>query len=300
MRPARDIPLALYLTLLAALALSASHASAQQPPTLPLHAPVPETRTAPPEGTPPAAPAIPEPRPGAPGFPSESGEKPLPSVAPPPPDQAPIPERRPDEPAAPPAPIPEPADPRSAERPAAALPPQEQACRRRLSELGVEFENRPARQDPAGCSIPYPVVVRSLGRTIALQPEAEMNCAMAEAAARFSGDVAAPTARTVFAQELTAIGHASAYVCRPRNGTRKLSEHAFGNALDIAAFTLADGRRVDVVERPGEGEARFLGALRKAACGPFKTVLGPGSDADHALHFHFDLAPRKNGGTFCQ
>jgi hypothetical protein len=40
--------------------------------------------------------------------------------------------------------------------------------------------------------------------------------------------------------------------------------------------------------------------VRKAACGPFKTVLGPGSDADHALHFHFDLAPRRHGGTFCQ
>ena len=31
-----------------------------------------------------------------------------------------------------------------------------------------------------------------------------------------------------------------------------------------------------------------------------ETVLGPGSDADHALHFHFDLEPRRNGGTFCQ
>ncbi|TIQ63130.1 MAG: extensin family protein, partial [Mesorhizobium sp.] len=36
------------------------------------------------------------------------------------------------------------------------------------------------------------------------------------------------------------------------------------------------------------------------ACGPFKTVLGPGSDADHSLHLHLDLAPRRNGGTFCQ
>jgi hypothetical protein len=51
---------------------------------------------------------------------------------------------------------------------------------------------------------------------------------------------------------------------------------------------------------PDPKAAKFLGAIRKAACGPFKTVLGPGSDADHALHFHFDLAPRRNGGTFCQ
>ncbi|RVC58123.1 extensin family protein, partial [Mesorhizobium sp. M00.F.Ca.ET.038.03.1.1] len=35
-------------------------------------------------------------------------------------------------------------------------------------------------------------------------------------------------------------------------------------------------------------------------CGQFKTGLGPGSDAEHALHFHFDLEPRRNGSTFCQ
>ena len=44
----------------------------------------------------------------------------------------------------------------------------------------------------------------------------------------------------------------------------------------------------------------FLDRIRKAACSPFTTVLGPGSDADHATHFHFDLAKRRNGSTFCQ
>ncbi len=103
-----------------------------------------------------------------------------------------------------------------------------------------------------------------------------------------------------FGQTLKSVSHASAYVCRPRNGTRKLSEHAFGNALDIASFTLSDGTMVAVELRPDEKPAIFLGKLRKAACGPFKTVLGPGSDPDHALHFHLDLAPRRHGGTFCQ
>jgi hypothetical protein len=40
--------------------------------------------------------------------------------------------------------------------------------------------------------------------------------------------------------------------------------------------------------------------VRKAACGPFRTVLGPGADADHSLHFHFDLEPRKSKSAFCQ
>ena len=81
---------------------------------------------------------------------------------------------------------------------------------------------------------------------------------------------------------------------------QKLSEHAFGNALDIASFTLSDGTTVAVELRPEEKPAIFLGKVRKAACGPFKTVLGPGSNADHAEHFHFDLAPRRHGGTVCE
>ena len=96
------------------------------------------------------------------------------------------------------------------------------------------------------------------------------------------------------------MNHASAYVCRSRNGNAKLSEHALGNAIDIASFVLGDGRQVDVKAGAEQKEQEFLDGLRKAACGPFKTVLGPGSDADHALHFHFDLAKRRSGSTFCQ
>ncbi len=59
------------------------------------------------------------------------------------------------------------------------------------------------------------------------------------------------------AAHLVAAGHTvrgveikqiSAYSCRGMNGNphAHISEHAFGNALDIAAFTLADGRRITV------------------------------------------------------
>jgi hypothetical protein len=221
----------------------------------------------------------------------------------------PVPERKPGEPAAKPGPpgadktpdLPKlPPDPRSAMPRFDIIPPDETACRARLRELGVAFEERPAQSDPAGCALPYPLAVTKLSATISLEPEALMNCAMAEAAARFATDIVSPAAKAEYGEELKSIGHASAYVCRPRNGGSKLSEHAFGNALDIARFTLSKGTAVDVKPAPDPKAAKFLGAIRKAACGPFKTVLGPGSDADHALHFHFDLAPRRNGGTFCQ
>jgi hypothetical protein len=173
-------------------------------------------------------------------------------------------------------------------------------CLAQLRQIGADFVTEEAVSDPSGCSIPNPVTLKNLGKTVKLAPPALLDCPMAVAAVRFMRDVASPEAQRAFGSGLASVNQASAYICRPRNGTTKLSEHAFGNALDIASFGLADGRHIDVRATPPEAEAKFLDAVRKAACGPFKTVLGPGSDADHALHFHFDLAPRRHGGTFCQ
>ncbi|TPK65624.1 extensin family protein [Mesorhizobium sp. B2-4-19] len=234
-----------------------------------------------------------------------------------PPAEVPIPTQRPDTtepevqpPAVAPQPPEKPADagdqqmipdPRSADRPGEKMPAEEVACRDRLKALGVEFEEHSAESNPEiGCSIPYPVVLKSLGKSIAIAPGTELNCPMAEAAARFAAEIVQPAAKAEFGADLKSIGQASAFVCRPRHGTGKLSEHAFGNALDIASFTLSDGRKIEVGPTPPEKDAKFLNAVRKAACGPFKTVLGPGADADHGLHFHLDLEPRRHGGTFCQ
>ena len=280
-------------------------------PTLPDNAPIPEENAQATENGVPQKGIdvpVPEPRPDEPAQPKNDAEQPAETPA-----NAPLPQEAPAgqkleapagqkleatpaekvQPASPP-------DPRSAQSPALQMPIEEMACRQRLQTLGVSFQNRPAEADVSGCAMPYPMSVKMLGGGVAIEPDALMNCAMAEAAARFTSEVIAPAAKRDFGTELKSISQASAYVCRPRNGTTKLSEHAFGNALDIASFKLADDKVVEVVLRPDEQAARFLGALRKAACGPFKTVLGPGSNADHATHFHVDLAPRRRGGTVCE
>jgi hypothetical protein len=176
---------------------------------------------------------------------------------------------------------------------------EDAACRERLKQLDVTFDARPAISDPLGCSVPFPISVSALG-DVSVEPPAVMNCAMTEALANFTRTTISPTAKALYGADLKALASASAYVCRPRNGTSKLSEHAFGNAFDIARFVLTDGTAIDVGPVADDKGTKFLGEIRKAACGPFKTVLGPGSDADHATHFHLDLAPRRNGGTFCQ
>jgi len=181
----------------------------------------------------------------------------------------------------------------------ATMPAEELACRARLKELGVVFKEMPQLADKAGCSVEWPIEVSSLG-AVKLSPPGVFNCAVTERSAKFMRDTVVPKSRSILGSEVTTIRQASAYVCRPRNGTSKLSEHAFGNALDIDSFELADKRSLSVGRVTKPVEAQFMLAVRLAACGPYTTVLGPGSNADHATHFHFDLAKRRPGSTYCK
>jgi len=191
---------------------------------------------------------------------------------------------------------------RPATRAGTGLSPAEQACRKELDALGVRFSPKPTVSEPGGCAIANPIEIESLSASIALDAPAMLNCATARTAARFMAATIDPAARRHFGSSVKLASNASAYVCRPRAGTTTLSEHAIGNAIDISAFVLEDGRRIAVLGAYEDEKAAgpFLDEVRKAACGPFKTVLGPGADADHADHLHLDLAWRRNGGTFCQ
>lgn len=192
-------------------------------------------------------------------------------------------------------------DPRSTLPMAETMPEDAKACRVRLKEIGVDFEDGQASEnDPAGCALPFPLSLKSFGKDIEVEPGLIVTCGLAERAARFISDTVQPIAKKTLNKTVSGIAQASGYVCRPRNGTRKLSEHAFGNAFDIAGFNFSDGTSLEVGKESAGAEKTFVEEVRKAACGPFKTVLGPGSDADHANHLHLDLAIRRNGGTFCQ
>lgn len=184
--------------------------------------------------------------------------------------------------------------------PRGAMPVDEVACRAALKKLGAEFEEAKPQTDAAGCDMPYPVILRKMNGEVSVEPEVTLNCQIALASARFTGEVIQKAALSKLKSPVKSISQASGYVCRPRHGTRRLSEHAFGNALDIASLTLKNGTVVKVQPSPPADQAGFLSAVRGAACGPFKTVLGPGSDADHAFHLHLDLAQRRNGGTYCR
>ena len=67
---------------------------------------------------------------------------------------------------------------------------------------------------------------------------------------------------------------------------------ALTDALDVAAFLLADGRTVSVAcdwQRPADDpRRRFLQAVHDGAGGVWKVVLGPDYDATHRDHLHLD------------
>lgn len=93
------------------------------------------------------------------------------------------------------------------------------------------------------------------------------------------------------------------YACRNRNSAKngRLSEHAKGNALDLAGIVLKDGTTVSVLrDWRSRSKGPMLKRMHKAACGPFKTVLGPNANKFHQDHFHFDVAKHRGGGTYCK
>ena len=139
---------------------------------------------------------------------------------------------------------------------------------------------------------------------VAMKPTATLACPIVSALDRWLADSVQPAAMRWFGIRVTEIKQISAYSCRGMNGNSRahISEHAFGNALDIASFTLADGRVV-TVKNGWKGmpeEQGFLRDIQAAACQQFNTVLAPGSNIYHYDHIHVDLMRRKSQRTICQ
>lgn len=151
-----------------------------------------------------------------------------------------------------------------------------------------------------GCGIANPVRVSAVAG-VRLDPPATVNCTAARALADWVETTAAPSAARYAGAPLVKLNIAASYACRRINNrpSGALSEHATGNAVDISAFVLADGRRITLTDGWRGAGRSFLLASWRGACGPFGTVLGPDSDRHHLDHFHFDVARHRNG-AYCK
>ncbi len=139
---------------------------------------------------------------------------------------------------------------------------------------------------------------------VAVKPAATLACPIVSVLDRWLADSVQPAAMRWFGTRVVEIRQISAYSCRGMNGDSRahISEHAFGNALDIAAFTLADGRRISVKDgwRGLPEEQGFLRDVQAAACQQFTTVLAPGSNVYHYDHIHVDLMRRASRRIICE
>ncbi len=109
-------------------------------------------------------------------------------------------------------------------------------------------------------------------------------------------DVVQPTAGELLDTSVVRVEHLGSFSCRRVYGssTGRWSEHATGNAIDIAAFVMEDGSRVSVLgDWSGTGgKAAFLHTVRDGSCSLFATVLSPDYNEAHRDHFHFDQSDR--------
>jgi hypothetical protein len=148
-----------------------------------------------------------------------------------------------------------------------------------------------------------PLVTGSAG-PVEVKPAATLACPIVSMLDQWITAAVQPAALKWFRQPVVEIKQISAYSCRGMNGNPNahISEHAFGNALDIAEFTLADGHKISV-QYGWHGtpeEQGFLHDVQAAACEDFTTVLAPGANVYHYNHIHVDLMRHYNGRHICE
>jgi hypothetical protein len=179
-------------------------------------------------------------------------------------------------------------------------------CIARLETMGIKARAAiaPLNNNEA-CVVPMPIRIEYVtdrygkGNAILFPNEPLIDCQLAEPLAHWLGEVVAPVFAASFTSPLKAIRTGPGYECRTRNHetTGKLSAHAIGLALDISGFELANGQILSVGAGNDAVPEAVLRTIRTAGCGWFTTILGPGSNAEHANHLHLDIQKHgSNGG----
>jgi hypothetical protein len=164
-------------------------------------------------------------------------------------------------------------------------------CDQVLQTSGLRVSHQ--ADSPADLACPLRNVLRVQGAQVTLSSSFLASCPLAVAFALFERHSLQPAAQAVFGQAVTRVDHLGSFACRNvyNRADGRLSQHASANAVDIAGFRLADGRRISVLKDwPGEGDsARFLRQVRDSACDDFNVVLSPDYNAAHRNHFHLDM-----------
>jgi len=175
------------------------------------------------------------------------------------------------------------------------------ACRQRLVEQHVQFRILPdqAAPDAHGCGIPHGVLVQRGPTGISYAPPLQIDCSLALELTAIERAIQ-EQAEAHLASTIRNVTTFGTYSCRKVRGgwTGKLSEHAFGNAIDLGAFAPLKGRPVVVArdyrpdqDAPDDRSLFLRGIFRALRQDPGLTyVIGPETRADHHDHIHVDRA----------
>lgn len=185
---------------------------------------------------------------------------------------------------------------------------QKAMARQRERERGkicgdADIQGEPVGAVPGrlpGCGAKNAVAVRSVSG-VTLSQESILTCDTAKSLKQWINKGLKPAVGRM-GGGVSSIRVAAHYVCRTRNHRpgAKISEHGKAKAIDISEIRLQNGDTLSVLRDWRNGKkGRVLRKAHKAACGPFGTTLGPGSDGFHEDHFHYDTA-RHRGGPYCR
>ena len=173
-------------------------------------------------------------------------------------------------------------------------------CLAALAQTGMQYDLLPDRVTGVGCGFQNAVRLRSAGVRLGTAPS--LSCPMALSFFMWEHHALQPAAEQRFGQKVVAIEHLGSYACRNVNrgegavpGASR-SRHATADALDVAALTLADGRRIsvrqswprDVASSVDDPAAMLLLDVHRGACRFFNGVLGPDYNAVHKDHLHLE------------
>lgn len=176
-------------------------------------------------------------------------------------------------------------------------------CLSALKANSVRYARLPNQNFGGGCQIIDTIKLLDFG--VPTSNLGAMTCPLATRFSAWAQYAVAPAAKQYLGSEIARIETFGSYSCRSVGGGRsgKLSQHAFGNAVDVSAFILKDGRRVSVLTgwHGEKAEQQFLRRLHRSACNRFSVVLGPDYNGAHGNHFHFDMAQSMDDGSaYCR
>ena len=162
----------------------------------------------------------------------------------------------------------------------------QEECAQLIAPIELLFEPLPPVRDGA-CGTPVPILVKTFGskERIHIQPPAQINCALTAKLNIWLTESVLSLAKKLFKSPIVEIHNVASYACRNRynNPSKRLSEHALANALDIAAFKTANGEWIRVSDHWGLTKRDLIAQEKAKADAEAKAEADKQADEPNAV-----------------